>query len=338
MDEEGYFHSNGQRLRDNELCRSLFESLSFHEHGSFLVNSAGTPAFLEAFDEPFVAAMVEKTDSTRWRLILPYGYTTEFEISSLCLDDWDRLHGRTIHHLPFVLSRKAQAEFFNLVDELEDDAIIVDGKRYPTPFWLNEHAESQSEKFWTEIYRTESSPPWDLGEPATALPTLLPQLKRPRSKILVLGCGKGHDAAFFAEQGHLVTAVDISEEALDWGRKHYGHLKDLKFENHDLFQLPEEWNHTFDLVFEHTCYCAISPLKRTDLVKVWRRMLTPQGHLLGVFFAMDKPNGPPFGGSEWEIRERLKGSFDFLYWTRWRHSRPRRQAKELIVYAQLKGS
>jgi hypothetical protein len=51
---------------------------------------------------------------------------------------------------------------------------------------------------------------------------------------------------------------------------------------------------------------------------------------------MDKGSAPPFGATEWEIRERLKRSFNFLYWTRWKKSIPRRLGKELVVYAQKK--
>jgi 2-polyprenyl-3-methyl-5-hydroxy-6-metoxy-1,4-benzoquinol methylase len=36
----------------------------------------------------------------------------------------------------------------------------------------------------------------------------------PRCRVLVLGCGEGHDAAFFAQNGHIVTGVDISPEAI----------------------------------------------------------------------------------------------------------------------------
>jgi hypothetical protein len=46
--------------------------------------------------------------------------------------------------------------------------------------------------------------------------------------------------------------------------------------------------------------------------------------------------GPPFGSSEWEIRERLKKFFDFLYWTRWKTTPEDRLGIELIVYAQKK--
>jgi hypothetical protein len=94
----------------------------------------------------------------------------------------------------------------------------------------------------------------------------------------------------------------------------------------------------FDLIFEHTCYCAIPPQKRNDLVKVWRRLLTEKGQILGIFFVMPKRTGPPFGGSEWEVRERLIKSFSFKFWQRSCQSVPERLGKELLVLAEKVGN
>ena len=38
-------------------------------------------------------------------------------------------------------------------------------------------------------------------------------------KILELGCGQGRDCLFFAELGYNVTAIDISEKAIDFIKK-----------------------------------------------------------------------------------------------------------------------
>ena len=68
----------------------------------------------------------------------------------------------------------------------------------------------------------------------------------------------------------------------------------------------------------------------------WKKLLSEDGHVLGVFFAMDKRFGPPFGGSEWELRQRFQKDFNFLYWTRWKTSLPRRLGKEVVIYMQKK--
>jgi SAM-dependent methyltransferase len=155
-----------------------------------------------------------------------------------------------------------------------------------------------------------------------------------KSKVLVIGCGSGHDAAFFARQGHLVTGVDFSPEAIRRANELYGKIENLSFIQADAFNLPEAWTGRFDLVFEHTCYCAVDPQRRDELARAWRRVLMPQGRLLAVLFVMEKRDGPPWGGNEWEVRERLRKGFNFLYWTRWRKSIERRTATELVLFAQ----
>jgi SAM-dependent methyltransferase len=131
--------------------------------------------------------------------------------------------------------------------------------------------------------------------------------------------------------------VDFSPEAVARARANYGSLENLRILQSDVFALPESFYGQFDLIFEHTCYCAVMPARRSELVALWSRLLAPGGHVLGVFFVHEKRSGPPWGGSEWEVRERLKGRFEFLFWTRWRQSEERRKARELVVYARKKG-
>lgn len=333
IDENGYFMMENMRVADPEIGRGLLACLHMDAQGRVRTVSGDAPVLVEAFDEPLVALNLEKGPHLVWRLLMPYGHVEAFDPRSLTLDEWDRYHGHTERGIPFVLSRPAQAALFTLVDEFEDDSVTIDGQRIETRPWLAENPDVNRSEFWTTIYRTEE-PRWDLGAPSHALPTLVPRLKLTKSRVLVLGAGSGHDAAWFAEQGHIVTAVDFSEEAITRATRKYGHLANLRFLRSDVFDLPASMNGSFDIVFEHTCYCAITPSRRSELVRVWRRMLADNGHLLGVFFTMDKAKGPPYGGSEWEIRARLEKTFRPLYWMRLRDSRESRLGLELFVFAQ----
>lgn len=332
IDEEGYFLLDQMRVADAEAGQRWIASLRPDGRGSFIADIGDVTALVEAFDEPYIALDVEKGPTT-WTIRVPYGHQETFSIDTLTLDEWDRFHGRTERGVPFVFSRSAQARFFNLLDSFEDDAITVDGRRIETKPWLQENPDANNVDWWSELYRTNGSR-WELNAPAPALPSFVPRLKLQRSRILIAGAGSGNDAAWFAEQGHIVTAIDFSEEAVSRAQAKYGHLDNLKFQRADVFNLPTDWTGAFDIVFEHTLYCAINPSKRNDLVKVWRRVLSDQGYLMGVFFAFDKPFGPPFGGSEWEIRARLEKKFRPLYWTRVHDSIEGRLGQELFVFAQ----
>lgn len=334
IDEEGYFVFDGRRVDDENLGRELLGNIKPDEQFRFTTSLQGQSAWVEAFDEPLIARHVSAA-ANGFVIDLPYGMTAEASPAALTVDEWDRFHGLTSEGIPFVFSRQAQYEFFDLLNEFDDDSVTMGGRRYPVPPWLAPGPDVQADGFWTKIYQTET-PGWELERESVILPEVLPQLKMNKSRVLVLGCGSGNDAAYFAKQGHVVTAVDFSPEAIQRGTAKYGSIENLNFIKADIFKLPETMAGQFDLIFEHACYCAIEPTRRKDLVQLWSKLLAPQGHLLGVFFVHERRIGPPWGGSEWEVRERLKGRFDFLYWMRWRHSIERRKAKELIVYARKK--
>ena len=335
IDEEGYVSSREIRVTDPAVGKEFLANIYLHQGGTLLSKLGETSVIVEAFDEPYIALQVSVSDD-KWFIQLPYDFKLEFSLESLSLDEWDRFHGYTLTKVPFVFSRTAQAEFFNILDEYGDEFVEWNGKVYDVkPYWSSA-SEVSKEKFWTEIYDRTENPGWNLGEPAEALKDMLPRLKISRSRVLVLGCGAGHDAALFASAGHHVTAVDISPSAIAKAKELYGHLQNLTFVEADLFKLVPSNRESFDVVFEHTCYCAIDPQRRAELVKAWNQFLAPGGHIMGVFFAMEKRSGPPFGGSEWELRQRVIKNYQPIFWGRLRNSVPNRIGKEFFVYAQKK--
>ena len=330
IDEDGYFNMEGIRVADAVAGNEWLSSLTLDARGRAWITMNGEPIFVEAFDEPYVALDVSLENKVA---TFPYGHQEPIKLDSFTVDDWDRFHARTERGIPFVLSRAAQARLFDSVDDFDDDSFTIGDVTYATGPWLKENEDVNKSGWWSEIYRSEK-PRWDLGGPTPALAMMVPQLKLQKSRVLVLGAGPGHDAAWFAQQGHIVTAIDFSEDAIAKAREKYAHLSNLNFKQADVFSLPPEMNGQFDIVFEHTLYCAITPSRRKDLVKVWRRVLAENGHLFGVFEARDKTFGPPFGGTEWEVRARLQKGFRPLYWMRLRISPPSREGEEFLVYAQ----
>ncbi len=337
IDKNGIIHTEQKvPLKNQEEIIAFFDHLHIDESRSFISQIHDQPFYVEVYDEPIIALRVNLTSpSGKQTLINTYGLTWDFELSHLLTDEWDRFHGVTIDGIPFVLSPEAQDQLFNQLDSFDDDSISFKGVRYPIePYW-SENSIALDEVFWSQRYRT-SEDRWDLGAPAEGLVALLPKLKLPASRVLVLGGGGGHDAAHFAKLGHHVTLVDISPEAIARAQKLYGHLSNINFIMANLFELPSTMYGQFDLIFEHTCYCAIDPTLRSNLVKQWRRLLNETGLLLGVFFAMPTRIGPPFGGSEWELHQRLDKDFHTLIWQRYRNSIKPRLGRELLIYMQKK--
>jgi SAM-dependent methyltransferase len=330
IDEEGYPLIGELRVTDPAIAREILTQIKIAENGSFVTTLNGEEYFIEAFDEPLVARHF-----TPWSITTAFEVSFEFKPETLTLDEWDRFHGMTVNGIPFVLSRNAQKQLFDLCDDYEDDSITIQRRKYSIKPWLSSDPLVQTSEFWSNIYINET-PRWELNQAAPGLVDLLPRLKLPKSRILVLGCGSGNDANEFAQQGHLVTAVDFSEEAISKAKQKYGSNQNITFLNQDIFKLGHEHDKNYDFVFEHTCFCAIAPEKRNELIKIWNRCLVDGGHLLAILFAMEKRNAPPFGGTEWEYRERLKKYYQFLFWGRLQNSIDRRNGKELLIYAKKK--
>lgn len=154
--------------------------------------------------------------------------------------------------------------------------------------------------FWENRYQ-EANTPWDLGDASPYFRNFLdhrPGWFEP-GKIVVPGCGLGHDAALFAEHGFNVYGVDFSETAVAFAQKRYGHF--CQFRQVDFFdlQMSQEvlGTHQFDYVLEHTCFCAIDPSRRVNYRDSVLRLLRPKGYFLGVFWEHDEPDGPPYSVS-----------------------------------------
>lgn len=332
IDEEGYFHSGGIRLEDPELCSDLLQKLSRNQWKSYVTEMSGHSVFVEAFDHPLLIHQLDlKNQILMGRYQLNH-QLPQLNAETLQLDEWDRITGLTTLGHRFVLNRSAQMQFFDQVESFDDDGYVWKGQHLPFGRWPMAKSKDLSAEFWGEGYRAE--PPWDLGGPHPALAGSLAQLKLTKSRILVLGCGRGHDAAYMAKQGHLVTAVDFSADAIQQATALYGTVQNLKFEKMDALNLPQSFHGNFDIVFEHTLYCAIAPEKRNALVRSWRQVLHDQGHLLAILPLFDREDGPPYASTEWELRERLKKNWHFLYWTRTRQTDAKRQGQELLIYAR----
>src|SRR5262245_60696242 len=103
----------------------------------------------------------------------------------------------------------------------------------------------QNRKAWDEIHRRRTAAmEGQLGIPAQ-IRELLPEVAG--KHVLHLQCATGESTAELVELGALVTAVDISTEAIEVARER---APDVAFLHADVHELPLELHrHRFDLVF-----------------------------------------------------------------------------------------
>lgn len=166
---------------------------------------------------------------------------------------------------------------------------------------------------WNECYQRGETP-WDKGKPHPELPFLIREhrdLIEGAGRILVPGCGMGYDAVLLKESGGgAVTGLDVAEEAVTRARRHHPE-SGVDWRLGDLFT----WEESADLVFEHTCFCAIPVDRRPDYVEAVSRILPAGGHLLGVFFLNpdhEGEEGPPFGVTMAELEGFFGDRFEIL--------------------------
>lgn len=182
---------------------------------------------------------------------------------------------------------------------------------------------------WNQRYE-ESDTPWDKGE---AHPVLFDMLTHGAltGRVLVPGCGTGHDVRELARRGLTVVGLDIAPLALERARVH-APAGSESYELGDLFHLTSLWRGGFDGVFEHTCFCAIDPAQRVAYVDAVAAALRPGGRLLAVFFVNpdNDGEGPPFGCAPGELDTLFSGRFRLLeeHWEI--PTYPEREGRELL--------
>lgn len=194
--------------------------------------------------------------------------------------------------------------------------------------------EVDQARYWDEVYAEseDNSPNWNLGEPNPEFAWRLGH-DRPAiapGRIIILGCGYGHDARLFAQRGFQVTAVDFSEWAIRGARETLSDLGEaVELLQDDVFALPERLHGQFDYVAEHTCFCAIHPSRRAEFAEVAARLLKPGGQLIGLFYHHGKHGGPPWNSTPEQIRAAFEPLFHIGTLVESEHGLERRKGKEL---------
>lgn len=300
-------------LQHPAYWQEYVDNLNFNQ-GCFFTSIEGKERLVEFEAFPLMAKRMFSDEGKLYAEVFP-GLPMQVQVESFQYDDFDRFVCLSKNKsFPIGLTDSAQNDFFNICDDFDDDSFRFDGKHYEMKD-LFEPSNSRNEDFWSAKYKSGNIG-FDMKGPHPFLVKNLDQFKFLKSRVLVLGCGRAHDAEYFARQGHIVTAVDISPKAIEAAKALYPESANLKYEQQDILNLPNSFYNKYDIIWDHTFYCAIPPKHRQELVKLWSKCLSEKGRLLGIFFSMYKPEGPPFGGSELELRSRLSKYFRIHYWNR----------------------
>jgi SAM-dependent methyltransferase len=160
--------------------------------------------------------------------------------------------------------------------------------------------------FWDERF-AQAFTPWDShGAPASFV--AFASHSEP-CEVLIPGCGSAYEAAWLAERGWPVTAIDFSAAALAAAQRQLGKHAALARQADFFSFTPErapQW------VYERAFLCALRPERRADYARRMAGLLAPGGVLAGFFWLGATAKGPPFGIEEAELDDLLAPYFDLI--------------------------
>ncbi|MEG4403744.1 methyltransferase domain-containing protein [Microcoleus sp. MON2_D5] len=192
---------------------------------------------------------------------------------------------------------------------------------------------------WENRYQ-EGRDHWDLGCPAPPFINLLASAQAPKpGRMAVLGCGSGQDAMLFSAAEFDVIGFDFAPSAIKRARTTAEARKlSAQFLQRNIFELEAEFLHSFDYVLEHTCFCTIDAMLRSQYVQVVKKLLRPNGQLIALFYTHSRLGGPPFGVKPQAILDSFSPCFDTILFKAAKDSIARRKGEEHLAIFQVKSS
>ncbi len=189
---------------------------------------------------------------------------------------------------------------------------------------------------WARHYK-ESDLTWDIGEASPPLVRLWDEGKLKPGKVLIPGCGQGHEATFLAERRFDVVAVDYVPAALELAEKN---LKEknltARLLGQSFFDLDSSHDGSYDWMFEQTFFCAIDTSDRTRYVQTAHRILKTGGVLVGLFYETGEEGGPPWNTTEENILEFFSEKFVVEDLNKTENSAERRRGREWLAWLRKK--
>lgn len=172
---------------------------------------------------------------------------------------------------------------------------------------MENSSDSNQPDFWTVRYAAGKTP-WDFGGVPSALQSFLERSFVPGS-VLIPGCGSGYEIKSFHAAGYDISAIDFSPAAIEQAKRVLGVLAERvilgDFFTHDFGE------RRFDLIYERTFLCSMTPSRWPEYVNRMAELLSPGGRLIGVFlYGQRSSSGPPFPLTEREAEHLFKKRFE----------------------------
>lgn len=182
--------------------------------------------------------------------------------------------------------------------------------------------------YWEERWQNNATG-WDIGGVAPIVFEYFKSIEDKKIKILIPGCGNAHEVKVLLRLGFTnITLLDIAPTLVEGLSRWLEGDERVKVVLGDFF----EWQEHYDLIFEQTFFCALSPSLRVGYVQKMHTLLKPEGLLVGLLFNRQfEVEGPPFGGTLEEYQALFMDDFEFLRFEKSEGSIAPRAGTELFI-------
>ncbi len=152
--------------------------------------------------------------------------------------------------------------------------------------------DADTASFWDEKYRADMTA-WDRGSVSPALLHWLDEGMLQPGRILIPGCGYGHEVLALARRDFEVWGLDIAPTPVRHVREK---LAREGLTAHVVEGDVRDWQpeSPFDAVYEQTCMCALSPEDWPRYEGQLYRWLRPGGRLFALWMQTGRAGGPPY--------------------------------------------
>lgn len=159
-------------------------------------------------------------------------------------------------------------------------------------------AHNKASAWFDDLYKNNKTSQENIPWARQAVnPLLLSYLDEPREHngtALVIGCGLGDDAKALEDAGYEVTAIDVSQTALDLAKERFFDSH-IIFEKQDIFDMPKRYDEYFDFVFEAFTIQSLPVEFREKMIHAVSKSVAKNGKLLLVAHKREAMfDGPPW--------------------------------------------
>jgi len=162
-------------------------------------------------------------------------------------------------------------------------------------------AHNKASAWFDALYQknknTHENIPWARQAVNPLLQTYLDEEISHKGTALVIGCGLGDDAKALKDAGYDVTAIDVSQTALDLAKERFANSS-VTFIKQDIFEYEEQ----FDFVFEALTIQSLPIEFREKMIKAVAGTVAQGGRLLLVAHKKEEAfDGPPWPLTQEEV-------------------------------------